>query len=69
MSPMDKKMGSRISIKPLTSLQRLMISTEFDFFIIVIIILNCIFMALESPILEVIPTYIVVSNYFFNVSI
>jgi hypothetical protein len=50
MSPKDKRMGSRIAIKPLTSLQRLMISGEFDFFIIVVIIANCIFMALESPV-------------------
>lgn len=69
MSPKDKRMGSRIAIKPLTPLQRLMISAEFDFFIIVIIIVNCIIMALESPVVAYVPLYIEVANYFFNVRI
>ena len=68
MPPPDKRLGARIAIRPLTTLQKVMKSAEFDFFIIVVIIVNCIFMASESPVLEFTRFYIVVSNYVFNVS-
>ena len=68
MPPPDKRLGARIAIRPLTPLQKVMKSAEFDFFIIVVIIVNCIFMASESPVLEYTQYYIVVSNYVFNVS-
>jgi hypothetical protein len=69
MPPPDKRLGARIAIRPLTPLQKVMKSAEFDFFIIVVIIVNCIFMASESPVLEYTEYYIVVSNYVFNVSL
>ena len=62
-----KKLSVAINIKPLTSLQKLMISPEFDAAIILVIIANCIVMASESPVLETSPLYVVVSNYIFNV--
>ena len=69
MPPPDKKLGARIAIRPLTTLQKVMKSAEFDFFIIVVIIINCIFMVSESPVLEHTRFYIIVSNYVFNVSL
>ena len=63
-----KKLSVAINIKPLTALQKLMISPEFDAAIILIILANCVVMASESPVLPVTPYYIYVSNFFFNVS-
>lgn len=67
MPPADKKLGSRISIRPMTSLQKVMMSAEFDLFIIGVILINCVFMASESPVVEFPPQYITIANYFFNV--
>ena len=62
-----KKLSTTINIKPLTSLQKLMISSEFDALITLVILMNCIFMANESPVLDKPLFYIVVANFFFNV--
>lgn len=62
-----KKLSTTINIKPLTSLQKLMISSEFDALITLVILMNCIFMANESPVLDTPLFYIVVANFFFNV--
>lgn len=67
MNEADKKRSAMITIRPLTSLQRLMISSEFDAFIIVVIVINCIFMASDSPVLEQQARYSVGANYCFNV--
>lgn len=69
MPPPDKRLGARIPIRPLTTLQKVMISAEFDIFIIGVILVNCIFMASESPVLVTPAQYIIIANYFFNVSI
>jgi hypothetical protein len=68
MADAEKGKEVEINIKPLTSLQKLMISAEFDGFIIFVILLNCIFMASESPVLTEPLGYIVATNWFFNVS-
>jgi hypothetical protein len=65
--PRNKK--SKIVVKDPTPLQKIVLSDEFDAFIICVIIISAVFIASDIPSRPGSPTYVVYGNWFFNVSI
>jgi hypothetical protein len=57
----------KIIVKDPTPLQKIVLSSEFDAFIIAVILLNAIFIASDVPTTPSKPHYVVVGNWIFNV--
>ena len=60
--------GNKVTIVELTPLQKLVTSNEFDGFIILVILISCIFMAADNPRADVPQaTYLTYGNYSFTI--